>query len=424
MAATVYVVKTNGVESARMTSKARAIKEAESYVAAAESRNAGDLITVTTEKTNKVVFEYTNDIDFSRTSPVVADESNVTIQGEYIEPTTMIVDGEEIPYDAFLSMAIQERARIDADGGCVGLCGLGTGCEHCDEQYGHLEPHTDAESIAEISVPSHTRYPNGRSGEDDTTALSETFMAGTRVVSKTTGDMGTVVQPYMTGVIEGIGNRMSAVTMTMDDGSKQSALIGALDLVKAHNTNTCDAHECEECANVLYAQCQEAHKGGTECVACNAFERFGFLVMYRGTDAFHTGTRDCAICPTADTRFMSDAEKAKSFACVESAQAQQDAAFVEMANAPESDWMYRANGLDDSDAGFVETMVTKEYLLSVIIDETTGVSIDLGWVTLTMNSAQADDHRLIAALYGAVHGEGYPRGGWETIIRVHDICEL
>ena len=72
----------------------------------------------------------------------------VSVQGEYVEPTTMVdLDGNVIPYDAFGSMAIQEaRARIE-NGGCVGLCAVGTGCAHCDEQYGPEASQTDAESV-------------------------------------------------------------------------------------------------------------------------------------------------------------------------------------------------------------------------------------------------------------------------------------
>ena len=80
-----------------------------------------------------------------------ARESNtVTIQGEWEEPRTMVdPDGNTIPYDAFLSMAMQDAARIEADGGCVGLCAVGTGCAHCDEQYGPESSYADAESVSE-----------------------------------------------------------------------------------------------------------------------------------------------------------------------------------------------------------------------------------------------------------------------------------
>lgn len=75
-------------------------------------------------------------------------EGNVTVRGEYVEPRTMVdPEGNTVPYDAFLSMAMQDAARIEADNGCIGLCAVGTGCEHCDTQYGPEASHTDAESV-------------------------------------------------------------------------------------------------------------------------------------------------------------------------------------------------------------------------------------------------------------------------------------
>lgn len=133
-----------------------------------------------------------------------------------------------------------------------------------------------------------------------------------------------------------------------------------------HNVNTCDAFECERCAGVLYARCQESHTG-SECVACAAYERFGFLVIYRGTDAFES---------------------------------------------------------DDTDGGFVETMVTKEYELSVIVDDVTGTRVSLGWVTLTMNAAQCMDFDRVAEEYGRTQNTRTPRHGWASIITVHDVCDV
>ena len=79
---------------------------------------------------------------------------------------------------------------------------------------------------------------------------------------------------------------------------------------------------------------------------------------------------------------------------------------------------------DDTDGGFVETLITKEYELSVIVDETTGASVSLGWVTLTMNTAQQHDYDRVAEEYGRVHGTGTPRHGWASIIRVHDVADI
>lgn len=79
---------------------------------------------------------------------------------------------------------------------------------------------------------------------------------------------------------------------------------------------------------------------------------------------------------------------------------------------------------DHTDGGFVESMITKEYRLSVMVDENTGATVDLGWVTLTMNRAQQDDYDRVAEEYGRTHGTGKPRHGWASIIKVHDVADI
>lgn len=76
------------------------------------------------------------------------------------------------------------------------------------------------------------------------------------------------------------------------------------------------------------------------------------------------------------------------------------------------------------DGGFTETLVTKEYHLSVCVDEITGASVDLGWVALTMNTAQAHDSDRIADAYGKAHGKGNPRHGWGSVITVLEVCDI
>lgn len=80
--------------------------------------------------------------------------------------------------------------------------------------------------------------------------------------------------------------------------------------------------------------------------------------------------------------------------------------------------------LEAYDAGFTETLMTKEYHLSVCVDEITGASVDLGWVALTLNAAQAHDLNVIADAYGKAHGTGKPRNGWASVIAVHEVCDI
>lgn len=79
---------------------------------------------------------------------------------------------------------------------------------------------------------------------------------------------------------------------------------------------------------------------------------------------------------------------------------------------------------DPGDAGFSETLVTKEYELSVIVDETTGTRVSLGWVTLTMNAAQCMDWDRVAEEYGRTQNTRTPRHGWASIITVHDVADI
>lgn len=79
---------------------------------------------------------------------------------------------------------------------------------------------------------------------------------------------------------------------------------------------------------------------------------------------------------------------------------------------------------ETEDAGFVETLVTKEYELSVIVDDVTGTRVSLGWVTLTMNAAQCMDFDRVAEEYGRTQNTRTPRHGWASIITVHDVCDV
>jgi len=131
--------------------------------------------------------------------------------------------------------------------------------------------------------------------------------------------------------------------------------------IDAHNFNTCDEKECITCAFKLYEACKGNHTGDNVCAACDAFE-------------------NARVIP----------------------------ATVE----------------DDTDAGFVETLVTKEYELSVIVDEITGTRVSLGWVTLTMNAAQSHDWDRVAEEYGRTQNTRTPRHGWASIITVHDVADI
>lgn len=143
-----------------------------------------------------------------------------------------------------------------------------------------------------------------------------------------------------------------------------------------------------------------------ECDQCGAIDsRHGFgRIMCEGIESdahASTGTLDAAI--------MAGERYADSMATV--AALSTGAGFHTVAD-------------DDTDGGFVETLVTKEYELSVIVDEITGTRVSLGWVTLTMNAAQCMDFDRVAEEYGRTQNTRTPRHGWASIITVHNVCDL
>lgn len=468
------------------------------------------------------------------------ESDTVEIQGDYVEPATMTdIDGSVIPYDAFRSQEIQEAHRRIADGGCVGLCAVGTGCAHCDTQYGPAASQTDAESVDDIQEETSMELQMipagpvmvpvipvqlGKDGMPDMGIYGATLEesgVSVGVVSKrsktahfivegTNSFCGKTVQ-YVNGVsrdaaiisgtnicgicrtaqrvqwehynaarvemlaamteerhtdAESVSKAVEGDTVepfvfvpgihALDMGDKgynrfagigeSSAVAGSLYTfglsvaISAHpgmngtgKTNipcefgdvitvrtsigdkrfviednrysatgprkgdpiltpyTTDDARCVRCEthgdnsmpgkNIggewVCGYCVENTESDESAREFPCFKRMG-VVTHKGEcsetrnengpvcslESDHTGNRDCALCVGADTRFMTDAEKRASFACVEKAQEKQDAAFQEMVNAPESDWMYRANGLDDdSDAGFVETESTDDYAI-------------------------------------------------------------
>lgn len=149
-----------------------------------------------------------------------------------------------------------------------------------------------------------------------------------------------------------------------------------------HVFNLCNVSECPECATLMFNACQEAHGGDSDCAACAAY-----------VSALPVVPEPCEGAYAAIASLTTGA----GFGTVED---------------------------DQEDAGFVESMVTMDYRLSVIVDERTGATVDLGWVTLDMNAAQAHDDARIADAYGAAHGTGMPRHGWESIIIVHQVCAV
>lgn len=247
------------------------------------------------------------------------ERASVEIQGEYVEAP-----------DAHGHMA-EQTAWMTQEGVCVGLCAVGTGCEHCDTQYGPAESQTDTqeESSMEIQmipagpvmVPVVPVQMNDK-GMPDMGIYGETLEesgVSVGVVSKRSKTAHFIVEST---------NAFCGKTVEYVNGVSRDAAI------------TSGVNVCGICRTAQRVQWEHYHAARVEMLASMTQEPETAV-----ESVSHTGTRDCVICPTLDTRFMTSEEKAKAFACVESAQAKQDAESLEMINAPESDWMYRANGL-------------------------------------------------------------------------------
>lgn len=175
------------------------------------------------------------------------------------------------------------------------------------------------------------------------------------------------------------------------------------DVQEEHVFNLCDVPECADCSAILYAECQAKHTGDKPCAACELLEEM------------NVNAEDDAPQGDVSPVFECYGENGSAVHVGECSQAKG-------VNGPVCS--IDDDGTDANDAGFVETIVTMDYRLSVIVDERTGATVDLGWITLDMNAAQAHDDARIADAYGAAHGTGTPRYGWESIIIVHEVCAV
>jgi hypothetical protein len=195
---------------------------------------------------------------------------------------------------------------------------------------------------------------------------------------------------------------------------------------QAHNT--CDIPECEACAAFLYRLCQESHgvDAPDNCTTCKAYETFGHLAMYRGVEGAALDSVMRAVSDiTGDAVTQAVEAVSDAVATVDAMEAAQGDTMATVASLTTGAGFHTVEApAQGDDGGFVETMVTVEVHLSVTVDETTGAKIDLGWVVLDMNAAQANDHARIAEAYGKAHGEGTPRYGWESIITVHAVEQI
>jgi hypothetical protein len=449
-------------------------------------------------------------------------EGAVTVQGEYVEAP-----------DAFRHMAEQEAERIASDGGCVGLCAIGTGCGHCDEQYGPEVPQTDAETLTVDKLT-----PNGKAtyayyannGMDDATALRKAAdkcgtvqppkvdaleaLTGVRVplapacpAHKHEGwnaeGHACTILPNGKHVYLGLlrftpqGDTRTGVAITILHNPESEVVLYMVNGGNAHPITIQRAFKGERVVfdDVDHAACPTDSLTG-QCVhdndtvtpdkfptVCVVQERAGMSGMMHyhapqcldvrremgrfGASLGH-GAYAAEFSSVADiiTHEYADVENGELDSMIMHANDDFDGLkIMPCLSIPNGELegfdVVKINGewkltdkvrcvecgvhgdgsmtpreterghlcgycaaQPESDAGFVETIDTMEYLLSVVVDETTGATVELGWVMLDMNRAQAHDYDRVAEEYGRVHGTGKPRNGWASIIRVHDVCAV
>jgi hypothetical protein len=238
-------------------------------------------------------------------------------------------------------------------------------------------------------VESVDRYPNGRSGADDTTAVHEVFRKGTRVMIKATGNLGRVVQPYMTGVMQETGTRFPALHLIMDNGDSPSVLMGDVSLV---SNCTC-----------TWLFPEDAEKFGHE-VTCPLAEEF--------TPLAEDKTFYCPNCETDILVGFEDSHNAPCGVCGGDGHSLCQHPY----NAKEGRYVsdYTAGNAD-----MVDTMTNSyDVWAELEIAVTDGVAVNIGWhcFTITADKTEFD----IPDMYGSLHGSGNPRDGWASVITVLD----
>lgn len=410
--------------------------------------------------------ESKGDENGAQTDAQSVSEGVVTVQGEYVEPTTMVdLDGNVIPYDAFGSMAIQEaRARIE-NGGCVGLCAIGTGCAHCDEQYGPEASQTDAESVSEFVTFPTVNVVQAWAGSN---GMNHYHAPGCRDIEREGkrwgiraehGNMGRyefsfssvadIIEHEYSDCNEGDAHAMVSHANDDFDGLKimsclrDSLPLGAIQGMPVEfkggrwtlGNAPLDSERCTVCE--VYGNVADNSTDIDGKHVCGYCVDNGRTVetMESHSLTFYVETEgkgkvyECAYCGSIDTRanfatsgcegdYRPDDDSDAGFVETES---MNDYAIVSRLTTGAG---FHTVTEDDKDAGFVETMITKDYELSVIVDDSTGATVYLGWVTLEMNAAQCMDFDRVAEEYGRTHGTGKPRHGWASIITVHNVADI
>lgn len=415
-----YIIATNGVDQeATYTAKARAIGEAEKIRQAADSRAHGDVITVRTERTGKVVWEHT--------APV----ATVTVQGEEPSEWAPEFDRPEAS-ECYFGCGVKPVAVfVDPVGVTNGLC-----ASHASRVEGEgVKVHT-------IPVPAAQTDADSLSGAVEMVrAIQNGAVMVAGVIQDRPGNVG--VTHYHAAACADVAREMKRWGQSESDVIRfpfsSVAEIIEFEFSDVENGNWADMMSHATDAIRIMPCLSSLPAGRTDngpLVTQGGLFREGF-----DRPNLCTWTNGEKHCEAGEYLGEFDGKslygsvvlpEGKSMCDFHSDEMNQDTAGFP--NVPDKGSAYdrgltlaevmEAGKEDDTDAGFVETLVTKEYHLFICVDERTGASVDLGWHTFTLNAAQSNDHVVIAEKYGETNGTGKPRHGWASIITVLEVCDI
>lgn len=350
MAATVYLIKINGVALDTYTNKGRALAAVEGFVKAADELGTGDLIEVVTQKTGKVIFTYL-------AANVIAEANKITADKD---AHTMRLSEFQALEDAYINAGVVTLQYVAEEALSVPVVGV------IQDKPGNVGiTHYHAPGCRDIQREM-TRY--GQSASD---LLLMNFESVAEIL-----------------------------IMEMGDVSSDYTLEGSLEWYTAILENSNGVVLIMPCLKI-----PAGRMGDAPLVTKDNFFRAGF-----DHPNLNTGTRtyDPMILCSCGTSLHDNAEARKGHE--DNWHSEKSPAEYNLINATNNE--------------LVETLVTKEYQLEIIVDDISGAVVDLGWHTFTVSAEHASDVEVIANMYGELNGSGVPRHGWGSIIGVVDICDI
>lgn len=356
--ATQYIILVDDIDSGRLyTSKAAAIKEAHALGLVADTRGHGDTVVVETVKTNKRVWSHTP----ASTPPTVE-----------ITPLPTAPDMSEVPSECYYGCQNPVTgAAVDYVGTTIGVCSAHASRVGTSEVY-------PLPVVSEAQSDAPTAY--------DTVC----------VIQERPGMLS--VNHYHAPGCRDIAREMKRYGQSESDVYRVA--FPSVARIFAHEYGDVCSDEYEigspEWWDAVVDASTPAEDSGVKIMPCLDIP-FGMA----GEQPVISVNGRFELAPASPSEPEGEPETTHTADC---------ASYHSDDTTGES---YECDCMD-----FEETMTTHDYHLTVTVDETTGATVDLGWVSLTVNSAHVEDWDAVAEAYGAAHGSGKPRHGWGSIINV------